>query len=644
MEEELLKWNVSPEHLKNLTSVTIQRLDQQLNNIPNDDRIIEILQDSLTDLQNLHDYISFFQYVSPNKKIRDISAKLDGMIANYLIELGMRKDIFLKVEKLYETMGNRVGEQKERFLRFIIRDYKRSGLHLPKEKMDILKMIKKKLNKISIKFNNNINNDQSRLHVTLDELAGVPEEYINSFKKKGDKYEVPLKKTTYAIIMSYAHNENTRKNAEYYYNLRGGNKNVDLLKKMVLYRYHHAKILGYKNHVDYQTEVLMSKNNENVRNLLQLVSEKIDPLFKKEVEILKKIKGSNKITTADIGYYKNIYKKKYLNYDEEEIRKYFPLDFVTKKMIEIFEKLFSIKIKRVDGDVWFSEVEIYKIEELDGNTVGYFYLDLLPRENKYYHAACFGLRCGSRYSNGKRIIPICALVTNFTPKINGKSFLKFSEVNTYFHEFGHCLHSLFGQTTFSIFSGTSVERDFVETPSQLIENLLYDTTVLQMISNHRDTGKHLPIDLINTIQTSKNLFVGIHLKQQIFYSVYDNWIHSVKNVIKDIYDNKNTIVDIYHQLNDAIFKIPGNKKTCMPASFGHLSGGYDGRYYGYIWSEIIADDIFESRFKGNVLDSRVGREYRNKILSQGGCKDAVDMIKDFLGRNHTIDAFIRNKI
>jgi thimet oligopeptidase len=325
---------------------------------------------------------------------------------------------------------------------------------------------------------------------------------------------------------------------------------------------------------------------------------------------------------------------------------------VTTELLAIYQQLLGLKFRQVspDVDVWHSDVSCFAVHDQqdEDRVLGYFYLDLLPREGKYSHAALFPLSPGCEYA-GERVPAVCALVCNFTrpSAVNGRpSLLTHDEVITYFHEFGHCMHHICAdKPRFARFSGTSVERDFVECPSQMLENWCWEAEVLKRLSNHWESpGLHLSDDLIAKLLASRNADEGLHTVQQLIYADFDQAIHS--NMQSPPNSDGRWLAELYANMyikytEGRLGVTPG---TSMPASFGHLVG-YSASYIGYLWSEVYSADAFMSRFKesGKLMDPLVGREYREKILAPGGSLDGVDMITNFLGREPKIDSFLKLK-
>lgn len=322
--------------------------------------------------------------------------------------------------------------------------------------------------------------------------------------------------------------------------------------------------------------------------------------------------------------------------DSQKIKEYFPADHVTEQMLGVYQKLLGLKFRLIENAAtWHPDVKLYEIADASGGgPIAYFYLDLFPREGKYKHAAAFPLISGRLLPDGSYQKPVAAMVANFNkPAKNRPSLLTHDEVKTFFHEFGHIMHQTVTTARYGRFSGSSTARDFVEAPSQMLENWVWDREVLQSLSGHYlDHSKKLPNELLGKMLAAKNADSGlVHLRQLLFGSVdqlYHGWPPS------------NTTA-AYARLAKEVSMIPMSDGVHPEASFGHLMG-YDAGYYGYLWSKVYAEDMF-SRFKAEgVLNPVLGRRYRTEILERGSSRDEMESLKAFLGREPDEAAFLES--
>lgn len=307
-------------------------------------------------------------------------------------------------------------------------------------------------------------------------------------------------------------------------------------------------------------------------------------------------------------------------------------------MLSIYESILGLKFESIkDSKCWNADVKLIRVSNAaDGQLVGHLYLDLFPRDGKYTHAACFDLIPGYVKSDGTRNYPVSAIVGNFNKPTSSKpSLLNQNEVVTYFHELGHAMHQLCARTTFARFHGTNVETDFVEAPSQMLENWCYDKVALSKLSQHYVSKDSLPSEIIDAIVKAKNVNAGLSNLRQIFFGLFDMSIH--------MSDGHVDTTKIWTRLKKEISMIESQEGTYPAASFGHMMGGYDSGYYGYLWSQVFSADMFFTRFfREGILNSKTGADYRACILQPGGSRDASEMIRNFLGRDPNQEAFLKS--
>ena len=584
----------------------------------------------------------FLSYVSTDKKFRDAANDLQMQISQYMVDVATRRDVYKAIREYTDT-NPRLDPVQAKLVKEMLIGFKNSGMDLNDADLEKFKALNKEKAEYLIKFDKNIQEYKDPLAVTQEQLRGLGEDYIQKLSKTDDgKYLVTLDYPDYVPFMQNADDEQARKELEFKFNRRGGQENVELLEKTLTLRREIARLLGYKNHAELRLEDRMAKNPKTVMAFLKDLQKKLKPLGKKEDKEMiayknsKTGKNSRTLYSWESGYWSNKFRKENLELDSEKIKEYFPSQVVIDGMLDLFGGVFGITFEPVNIPVWHPDVKAFKIKDkASGELVAYFYMDLYPREGKYKHAACFGLVEGEEKQDGTYQIPFVAIVANLNkPSGDTPSLLKHSEVETLFHEFGHVLHNALTKAKYSAFSGTSVSWDFVEAPSQMLERWAWDPQVLKKISKHYKTGEALPDDLIKRMIAAKNFGAGGMYLRQDFFAQYDMTLHTA--------DTTPDTTKLYFELTKKIRGLPLTKGTIPQASFGHIMGGYDAGYYGYLWSEVIAEDFFGEFKKNGIFNPETGLKFRREILEKGGTLDEEKMVENFLGRPADNKPFLKS--
>ena len=584
----------------------------------------------------------FLAYVSQDEALRNAALALEQEVSNYLIEVATRRDIY-QAFKDYADTNPQLGPVEAKMLKDTMIGFKKSGLTLNDKDLETFKELNKQKAKNSIEFSKNIREYKDSLEVTKEQLDGMGEDYINKLNKTPEgKYIVTLDYPDYVPFMLNAKDEDARKALEFKYSRRGGKENIKLFEDTLTLRYQTAKLLGYKNHAENRLDTRMAKTPENVEKFLKDLEKKLRKLAKEEEKELLKFKEEKTGVKAegfhawDTGYWTNLHKKEYYDVDQEKIKEYFQTDIVIANMFEIFGNLFGVKFEAADIPTWHKDVKSYKVlDSQDGHTIGYIYMDLYPRDGKYKHAACFDLVDGELKDDGTYQQPFTAIVANLNPPSkDAPSLLKHDEVETLFHEFGHVLHNVLTKAKYSSISGTSVSRDFVEVPSQILENWAWDPSVIKKMSKHYKTGQPLDDETINKMIAAKNHFSGSFYIRQNFLAQIDMMYHTATKPVDS--------TKMWEKYSKKIRMIPMTKDTYPQASFDHLMGGYDAGYYGYLWAEVIALDFFSEFQKYGLFNPEIGKKFRKEILEPGGSYEEETLVKNFLGREVSNEPFLKN--
>lgn len=584
----------------------------------------------------------FLAYVSTDEKLRNAALALEEKISNYMVEVATRKDIY-QAFKDYADTNPQLPKIEAKMLKDTMIGFRKSGLMLDDENLEKFKEIQKQKSKNSIEFSKNIREYKDTLSVTEEELKGLGQDYISRLEKdENGKYIITLNYPDYVPFMLNADDDNARKQLEEKYSRRGGEQNISLLEDNLFLRYQAAKLLDYPTHAHNRLDTRMAKNPKNVMNFLGDLEKKLKPLAKKEQKELLKYKTektgqkAKKIETWQSGYWSNKYKKEHYDIDAEKIKEFFPTDYVIENMLEIFGNLFDVKFKKADIDTWHKDVVAYKVfDNKKGQTIAYIYMDLYPREGKYKHAACFDLVAGKELKDGSYQKPFTAIVANLNPPSKDRpSLLKHDEVETLFHEFGHVLHNVLTEAKYSSISGTATSMDFVEVPSQMLENWVWQPQVLKKISKHYKTGEPLSDETINKMIAAKHYATGSFYLRQNFLAQIDMRYHLTKKKIDS--------TEYWSKYSKKIRGIPLRKGAYPQASFDHIMGGYDAGYYGYLWAEVIAQDFFSEFEKHGLFNKEIGEKYRKQILAVGGSYEEEELVKNFLGREVSNKPFLKN--
>jgi thimet oligopeptidase len=643
---------------ENTVSAALERADATVERIiavPAGDRTFEntlgALDDMVARLDLDTNMFTFMAYVSPDPRLREIAEQGDERLREWFIDVSQNEELYAAVREYADAKPELEGE-RARYLKETLRDYRRAGMELPKEEREKLAEIKKEISRLGLDFDRNIREYEQHVPLTEEELVGTSEDFRNSLTKSGDMYLVGLSYPEFLPIDDYCENETTRRKMWLAYKRRGGKKNIDVLEQLVAKRAEAAEVLGYESPAAYEVEVRMSKMPSNVlefyEKLRPLVRQKAEMDYAQFVEAKRKHTGDPEaqLRPWDFSFYKNRLLQDEYAVDSEKVQEYFPLHLVTEGLFSITQSLYGLEYEEItdqareEGLLWHEDAKLFAVrDKASGETIGEFFIDLHPRENKYGHAAHWGLSQNKVWMDGKRTKPQSALVCNFTkPTADKPSLLTHDEVETYFHEFGHCLHNLLSAADMWSFSGARVERDFVEAPSQMFENWIWDADVLSTFAAHYETGEPLPRSLLDGMIAARNLGSGLSAERQFFYGLYDFTLHSDQE--GDL-DTTALGHELWGALGSGVELYEAVPETYFQSAFGHLTG-YQAGYYGYQWSLVYACDMFQ-RFKElGMLDPEAGQFYREKILSQGGSQDGMDLVKGYLGRDPDYGAYLKH--
>ena len=643
---KLIRSDYAKGEVTQLCDDAISSLQSKLDKIaktPADQRSIETLlsfESALADFGDTTNGLTFMGYVSRDADVSKEGTDCEEKLGQLMVDIYTRRD-------LYDALTPAVARDSDeaRLKQETLKSFEKNGLKLSDAKLQELKTLMGELSRKETKFSANLNADVSTVSFTEAELAGVPADDLARFKRSDDgKLIVTTKSTDYVAVMENAKNPATRKAMMFAYLQRGTAENTKLLEESVALRAKIAEIAGYANWADYTTSDRMAKSSAEVLSFLNGLKGKLAQRNRADLDLLLAAKkadfpSATALDQWDVTYYSNQVKKRDYNLDTEKVREYFPADVVVSGMFDVYSQLLGVKFKQVaNADVWSPDVQLYEIIDSKSNVrIGYFYADFVPREGKYGHAAAFQLVSGRMIGNqyGETV---SSIVANFAPPSAGKpSLLSHDEVETTFHEFGHIMHQTLTRARYASLSGSNTAQDFVEAPSQMLENWVWQPQILNLISGHYlDHSQKLPQDLLKQMLAAKDFGQGIAYTKQLLYALFDMKIHTVSTA--------NSTVDVTKTYDQLYREIVGDEPIAgghFPQTFGHLMGGYDAGYYGYLWSEVYAQDMFSIFETGGLLSSEIGGRYRTEILERGNMKDSMDNLKAFLGREPNADAFYK---
>jgi len=578
-------------------------------------------------ISDLSGRVTFMGDVHLDEEIRNFANEAESIIENYILETITDVDLYKKFQEI--DQDSLEGESLKYF-KDVERDFINAGHSLESEQKVRLIEIEKRLIDLEIAFSKNIADDKTEVIFKDSELEGLSLGELNNLKKKDNDFVVTMAYPDVNAVMENCKIRESRKLVWKAFNNRAVNENSPILKEAVTLRNEKAKLFGFETWAEYRLQDRMAKTPSNVDEMYKNLIPKLQESAAKEKEqlVIDGVKVEN-IEPWDVRYFITNKRNKESNVDSSEIKKYFYIHDVKKEMFSICEEVFDIVIQEEDsGTAWHEDVELWSISESTGEKLAYFYLDLYPRLGKFTHAAVFDLSIGSQDGD---ILPVSSMVANFPNPNSGDGLMTFDEVETLFHEFGHVLHFGIGKAKYARFVGANVEWDFVEAPSQIMEHWVWRSECLKRFSKHIDTGESLDEITCNKLNESKNIGVSLLTLRQVSFGLADQHLHG-----KDFSDSLTEI----EKKSQSVTTINYPDDTNHLGAFGHLLGGYDAAYYGYLWAEIIGDDLFSRFEEEGVLSNKVGVNYKEKILRPGGTKPAQDLVEEFLGRPWNDESYL----
>ena len=582
---------------------------------------------------------TFLASVAPASDVRDAANKCQQEISDYYSTISADPKIYAMAARV-QAIGDAKTDADKKLVETYVLTGVRAGVALPPAQRDTLTKLFQQLNDLEIAFGRALSEDKSAIHISTADSKSFPAAFVANLKPVAGGYDVPVNESTYAQFMDNETDSAARERFMIAYGQRGGAANVTRLEQAVKVRYTIAHMLGYAQWADYQLAAKMAKSPARVETFLAQIDSTLLPAARAErahLAALKKADGDmTPFASWDTAYYENkLIKTKYA-VDDKVVREYFPVDHVISGVFSIYEKLLGVTYTQLPTpDAWAPDVREYSIADAaSGKAIGWFYLDLFPRAGKYDHFANFGVLPGRLLPDGSFQKPVTAIVGSWPAPAPGQpALLSHGDVVTFFHEFGHAMHSTLSIAPYETLYGTAVRGDFVEAPSQMLENWMWQPSILKIVSSNVNTGAPLPDSLIAKMVALEHVTDGLDYTGQAFYAQYDMTLHSSGPTVDAtaLWRKLQTSMTVGHA-------IPG---TYPEASFGHLMGGYDAGYYGYLWSKVFAQDMF-TVFQRYGLESPVaGMRYRKDILEPGAVYEPDVLLERFLGRPVSYAAFYK---
>ncbi len=585
---------------------------------------------------------AFLGNVHPDHAVRDAGSAAEEALAKWRIELAFRTDLFRALQAFAATAeAKSLTGERAQLLEHWLREFRRAGHDLPAAERQELQDLQSRLVEIEVAFNRNIGEAHDHLELTRAELDGLGDDYVDGLKpgSQPGTWQVSLDYPDIVPFMEYARRRDLREALEF----RDWNKAVEvnrpLLVEALAVRRRIANLLGYDSWAHYAIEVRMAREPAAVRAFYELLVPALGLKAADEFAVmtaaLEAETGDDQVHPWDFRYYDAQLRLTSFGVDAATVAGYLPLDRVMAGMLSLTAEVFGLEYRHLaDARAWHPDVELYEIRDSrTGEVLAHAYTDLFPREGKFSHAAAFPLVVAHRDADGRRVRPVSAIVANFTkPAGDRPSLLRHDEVLTLFHEFGHILHMSLSQAEFVRFSGASTESDFVEAPSQIMEHWSWSPEILRRFARHYETGEPIPVELVDQLVAARNLNVASRLLRQAYFGTMDLAFHGEVEPVD---------LEAIDRASYEVTGLPFHEGTFFAASFGHLLGGYDAGYYGYLWSKVYGDDMF-SRFEAEgITNPAVGAAYRREILEPNGAAPGDELLRRFLGREPNNEAFLR---
>jgi peptidyl-dipeptidase Dcp len=639
-----------------LIGLTREQIDQITENpeTPSFENTIEALERTGEQLNRVSAIFFNLNGAETNDEIQRLAQEIAPMLSAFKNDLMLNKELFERVKQVHRVKDELDLDSEQRMLlETQFRAFSRNGADLDPDKQSRLREIDSELAQLTVKFGQNVLAETNSYHLQItdpDELAGLPDGAIEAARHTAEEKELTgwvftLDYPSYQPFMTYARSRARREELAKAYGARAfrGNEydNRQNVRRIARLRHERARLLGFKTHADYVLQERMASTPEKVVDFLNNLLKKAKPAAIKEFSELqdyaRELDGIDQLQAWDGAYYTEKLKQERFDLDDEKLKPYFPLDQVIEGVFEVANRLFDLRfVPDPQIPVYHKEVQAYRVFKGEDQEYALFYADFHPRPGKRGGAWMTSYR-SQRKEGDRNIRPHVSIVCNFTkPTPTKPSLLTFREVTTLFHEFGHALHGMLADTVYSGLSGTNVYWDFVELPSQLMENWCYEKEALDLFARHYETGEALPQEYIDSIRASSTFMEGLQTLRQLSFGFLDMaWHNADPTEIEDVKAFESGAMS-----ETRIF--PEHMESCMSTSFAHIfQGGYSAGYYSYKWAEVLDADAFEGFKEKGIFNKQTADRFAETVLSKGGTEDPMELYVRFRGKEPDPDALLR---
>lgn len=652
---------IKEEHYTTAIKEAIEIAKQEINaiaaltEVPTFQNTTEALDNTGEKLDRITSIFFNLNSAETNEKIQAIAKEISPWLSEFKNDMILNTALFNKVKAVYDQKEElSLTPEQQMLLEKQYKGFARNGANLNEEQKLKLRKLDASLAKLSLQFGENVLADTNafELHITNEEdLAGLPEsakeaaKLLAQQKEKTEGWLFTLDYPSYIPFMTYADNRELRKKLAIAMGKKGfqqnDNNNENIVLEIVNLRYQRAKLLGYNSHAHFVLEERMAESPEKVLNFLNDLLEKAKPAAEREFSNLenyaKKLDQIDQLEKWDGGYYSEKLKKELFDLDQELLKPYFKLENIIDGVFEVSRRLFDLQFEEIDTiDKYHEDVKTYAVKNANGDFVSYLYADFHPRPGKRNGAWMTSYK-SQQIKEGVNQRPQVSIVCNFTKPTDTKpSLLTFGEVTTLFHEFGHALHGMLANTTYKSLSGTSVSWDFVELPSQVLENWCYEKEALELFAKHYETGETIPMEYVQKIKESATFHEGMQTLRQLSFGLLDmSWHNGNPSEIKNV-------KDFEVKAFEATQLYPNVAENCMSTAFSHIfQGGYSAGYYSYKWAEVLDADAFEYFKDEGIFNKEVANKFKNNILSKGGTEKPMELYKRFRGQAPKPEALLK---